>query len=107
MIFLLCCIVVTCVRISWAGARGDRLSDDMRQKGCHRAWYHSTGLAVDYPSIEKSTLLLPDNDPMDLTRTRLTGMARVSQQYGAVKLVPILPNQTCRFLPGEGIDTPH
>ena len=49
--------------------------------------------------MESPTLLLPDNDLMDLTRTRLTGMARVSQQYGAVKLVPILPNQTRRFLP--------
>ena len=55
--------------------------------------------AVDYPSMESPTLLLPDNDPMDLTHLRLTGLARVGQQYCAVKLVPILPNQTCRFLP--------
>ena len=48
--------------------------------------------------MESPALLLPDNDLMDLTRIRLTGMARVGQQYGAVKLVPILPNQTCRFL---------
>ena len=57
--------------------------------------------------MESPTLRLPDNDPMDLSRTRLTGMARVGQQYGAVKLVPILPNQTRQFLPGEGIDTTH
>ena len=33
MILPLCCIVETCVQISWAGARGDCLSDDMCQKG--------------------------------------------------------------------------
>ena len=52
-------------------------------------------------------LLLPDNDPMDLTRLRLNGMARVGQQYGVVKLVPISHNQTRRFLSGEEIDTTH
>ena len=60
--------------------------------GCHRAWYQSTRLAVDYPSMESPALLLPDNDPMDLSPLRLTDMARVGRQYGVVALVPILPN---------------
>ena len=42
--------------------------------------------------------------PMDLTHLRLTGMARVGQQYGAVVLVPIFPSKTSRFLPREEID---
>ena len=96
MIFFLCCIVVTCVRISWAGARGDRLSDDLCQ---------STRLAVDYPSMETLALLLPDNDPMDLTYPRLTGKAGVGQQFRIVGFVPIsVPSQTSRFLPREEID---
>ena len=56
-------------------------------------------MAVDYPSMESPALLLLNSDPMDLTRLRLTVMARVGQQFGTEKLVPILPNQTCRFLP--------
>ena len=75
--------------ISWAGARGDRLSGDMCQGGVSQTWYQSTRLAVDYPSMEISTLLLPDSEPMDLTHLRLTGMAIVGQRYGAVGLVPI------------------
>ena len=55
--------------------------------------------------MENPALLLPDNDPMDLTHLRQTGMARVGQQYGAVGPVPIFPNKTSRFLPREGADT--
>ena len=105
MIFPLCCIVVTCVRISWAGARGDRLSGDMCQRGCHRAWYQSTRLAVDYPSMETLALLFPDNDPMDLTRSILTGKAGVGQQFGTVEIVPIsVPSKTSQILSGEAAD---
>ena len=51
----------------------------VRQGGSLQSWYQSTRLAVDYPSMESPALLLPDNDPMDLTHLRLTGMARVGQ----------------------------
>ena len=54
--------------------------------------------------MENPALLLPDNDLMDLTPTRQTGMARVGQQYGVVVLVPIFPSKTSRFLPREAID---
>ena len=52
------------------------------------------------------TLLFPDNDPMDLTHLRLTGMAHVGHEYGAVGLVPnySVPINTSRFLPYEAVD---
>ena len=67
--------------------------------GATEQWYQSTRLAVDYPSMESPALLLPDNDPVDLTHLRLTGMAGVGQQYGAVGPVQIFPSKTSQFLP--------
>ena len=55
--------------------------------------------------MESPPLLLPDNDPMDLTRFCLTGKAGVGQQFGTVELVPnSFPSKMSRILPGEAAD---
>ena len=55
--------------------------------------------------MESPPLLLPDNDPMDLTHFCLTGKAGVGQQFGTVEPVPkSLPSKTSRFLLGEAAD---
>ena len=53
--------------------------DKMCQGGVSQAWYQSTRLAVDYPSMENPAVLLPDIEPMDLTHLCLTGVASVVQ----------------------------
>ena len=76
--------------------------------GRYRHGIRATRLAVDYPSIESLMILqtwyqrlshtYPTMSQMDLTHLRLTGMASVGQQYGAVGL-PYPMSEARQFLP--------